>query len=430
MKQVQAIGIAYQMHGLVPIDKSGKPLRDAIIWCDSRAVPYGNKAFGEIGEKRCLQNLLNSPGNFTAAKLAWVKEQEPQLFARIEKIMLPGEYIAYRLTGEAVTTPSGLSEGILWDSQAQAPAQMLLDYFGFDSSLLARVEPVFAEHGRVRKEVADELGLPSGIPVSYRAGDQPNNAFSLNVLQPGEAATTAGTSGVVYGIADQALYDPRSRVNTFVHVNHRPDDPRYGILLCLNGTGSLNQWLKRCLSVEQTIAYEAMNEMAATAPPGSDGLHFYPYGNGAERTLENRNPGAMLEGLNFNIHARGHFLRAAQEGIVYALYYGMEIMREMGMEIKTVKAGKANMFLSPLFRETFANVTGATVQLYNTDGSIGAARGAGVGAGIYASTDEAFAHLECLRTIEPENAYRDRYKEFYQIWKEKLELRLRDIPVH
>lgn len=427
--KVAAIGIAYQMHGLVTVDKAGKPLRDSIIWCDSRAILYGDQAFAELTEDYCLQTLLNSPGNFTAAKLAWVKDKEPDLFAQIDKIMLPGEYIAYRLTGEAVTTASGLSEGMFWDSLRGTPAQFLLDHFGFEASLLPRLSPLFADQGRVRKEVAETLGLPAGIPVCYRAGDQPNNAFSLNVLEPGEAATTAGTSGVVYGVSEKPIYDPRSRVNTFVHVNHEEQRQRYGVLLCLNGTGSLYQWLKRLLGGDASVNYEQMNALAAAVVPGSEELFVFPYGNGAERTLENRNPGASIQGLNFNIHGQGHVLRAAQEGIVYALYYGMEIMREMGMDISTVKAGRANMFLSPLFRQVFATVTGATVELYNTDGSQGAARGAGVGTGLYKTFGEAFSHLNCEEVIGPDDVYVARYAELYQAWKERLAALVPDISL-
>lgn len=421
LAEVCAIGIAYQMHGLVIVDKQHRPLRDSIIWCDSRAVSYGEEAFRQLGEQRCLDSLLNSPGNFTAAKLAWVKDVEPELFGRIHKIMLPGEYIGLCLTGEAVTTPSGLSEGIMWETRQNCPAGFLLDYFGFDHSVLGDVRPVFSDHGRVQPGAASELGLPAGIPVSYRAGDQMNNAFSLSVLEPGEAATTAGTSGVVYGVADAPLYDPLSRVNTFVHVNHGAVD-RYGVLLCLNGTGSLNQWLKRVLSGGDSglLDYQQMNLLAAEVSPGSDGLLIFPYGNGAERTLQNQDLGAVVEHLNFNIHTRSHLLRAGQEAIVFALHYGLEIMGGMGMEISTVKAGKANMFLSPLFRKTFATVTGATVELYNTDGSIGAARGAGLGAGIYTSFADAFANLKCEELIEPDGSLAGRYGELYLQWKQRL----------
>ncbi len=423
---IKAVGISYQMHGLVLLDRNGSVLRPSIIWCDSRAVEYGDKAFAELGQQRCLKTLLNSPGNFTAAKLAWVKDKEPDVFKKIWKIMLPGDYVAFRMTGEAVTTPSGLSEGIFWDYQKNGIADFLLEYFGFTSDLLADVKDTFSVHGNVSTKAAEELGLPAGIPVSYRAGDQPNNAFSLNVLQPGEYATTAGTSGVVYGIVDTPLFDPASRVNSFIHVNHRPSAPRYGVLMCLNGTGILNSWLKHnCVNGKDGgIDYAEMNALAQETPLGSEGLLVLPYGNGAERTLGNKNPGASFHGINFNIHSRAHMLRAAQEGIVFALYYGIQIMEEMGMELKTFKAGYANMFLSPLFQKTFTAVTGKPLLLYVTDGAAGAARGAGVGAGVYGSFDEAFKALEAKETVEPDSAESRAYREPYERWKEELDSRL------
>ncbi|KAA6351003.1 Xylulose kinase, partial [termite gut metagenome] len=213
--EIKGIGISYQMHGLVCVDKNRKSLRPAIIWCDSRAVPYGQKAFETLGEKKCLSHLLNSPGNFTASKLAWIKENEPEVYGKIYKIMLPGDYIAMRLSEEICTTVSGLSEGMFWDFKNGQVADFLMDYYGFDSSLIADIKPTFAEQGRVSSVAANELGLAEGIPVTYRAGDQPNNALSLNVFNPGEIASTAGTSGVVYGVNGEINYDPQSRVNTF-----------------------------------------------------------------------------------------------------------------------------------------------------------------------------------------------------------------------
>ncbi|ADN01111.1 xylulokinase [Spirochaeta thermophila] len=422
MAQVAGIGISYQMHGLVTLDREGRPLRDAIIWCDSRAVPYGEKAFRALGPERCLAELLNSPGNFTAAKLAWVKEHEPDVFERIWKIMLPGDYIAYRFTGRVATTPSGLSEGILWDVKDDGPARFLMEYFGFPEDILPEVVPSFSDQGRVLKEVAEELGIPAGVPVAYRAGDQPNNAFSLAVLNPGEAAATAGTSGVVYGVTDRPAYDTRSRVNTFVHVNHGKTHPRYGVLLCLNGTGILNRWVKQqAVDLDdRTVGYEVLNEWASRVPVGSEGVVILPYGNGAERTLENRDIGGSIHHLNFNIHRREHLLRAAQEGIVFALAYGMEIMEEMGMPTEVVRAGHANMFLSPLFREAFANTTGARIELFDTDGSEGAARGAGVGVGIYSRPEEAYVGLSRKGEVSPEPDLMERYREAYERWKETL----------
>ncbi len=419
---VKAIGISYQMHGLVCVDKSKEVLRPAIIWCDSRAVETGAKAAADIGAEKCLKNLFNLPGNFTASKLAWVKANEPKVYAKIHKIMLPGDFIAMKLTGEIKTTPSGLSEGIMWNFVNDGLADFVLDNYGISSDLIADVVPTFSQQGALTSAAAKELGFAAGTLVTYRGGDQPNNALSLGVLEPGEVAVTAGTSGVVYGVSDKKDYDHKSRVNTFVHVNHSAGKPRYGVLLCLNGTGILNSWMKHNMVTTDGagLDYPQMNELAATVAVGSDGLVILPYGNGAERTLENRNLGAMVSDWNFNIHKKAHFLRAAQEGIVFALNYGMGIMREVGIQLKTVKAGNANMFLSPLFAEAFATISGASVELYNTDGSAGAARGAGIGAGIYKSPKEAFAGLRAVKVVKPNAKLNDAYKKAYRVWEEVL----------
>ena len=418
---IKAIGISYQMHGLVLLDKNGKVLRSSIIWCDSRAVEIGEAAFTALGAKYCLGNLLNSPGNFTAAKLRWVQENEPEIYARIATVQLPGDFIAQRLTGDAVTTDSGLSEGVFYNFQKNGPAERLLNHWNIDSDLLAPRVPTFGEQGRVSAAAAKMTGLKTGTPITYRAGDQPNNALSLNVLNAGEVATTAGTSGVVYGVTDRVEYDPKSRVNSFAHVNHGAADPRIGILLCVNGTGILNSWVKNNFGAAD---YPAMNAEAATTPVGADGLRMLPFGNGAERVLENRRMGASVHGLDFNRHGRGHVFRAAQEGIAFALNYGFEIMKGMGLDPTVVRAGRANMFLSPLFRETFVNTTGTAVELYDTDGAQGAARGAAIGAGIYASAGEAFGGLLCLETIRPTTHLRTQYQSAYANWQALLDRQL------
>ena len=414
---IKAIGISYQMHGLVCVDKDLKVLRPSIIWCDSRAVPYGQRAYEALGEAWCLEHLLNAPGNFTAAKLARVKENVPAVYEKVWKIMLPGDYIAMRLTGEAATTVSGLSEGIFWDFVENRPSQRLLDHFGFEPSVLSPLVPTFGEQGRVTASAARELGLAAGTPVNYRAGDQPNNALSLGVLRPGEIASTAGTSGVVYGVIGQVAHDPLSRVNPFAHVNHTAADPRLGVLLCINGSGILNAWMRR-LVVQEGVSYAEMNVLAGEVPIGSDGVSVLPFGNGAERMLENRDTGCSIQGVSFNRHDRRHLLRAAQEGIVFSFQYGIEIMEQMGLRVDRIRAGKANMFLSPIFRETLAGVSGATIELCNTDGSVGAARGAGIGAGIYRTPDEAFSTLERLDVVEPSHG--NEYRAAYERWKSYL----------
>ena len=415
---IKAIGISYQMHGLVCVDRDMNVLRPAIIWCDSRAVPYGQKAFEELGEGTCLSHLLNSPGNFTASKLAWIKENEPDIYARIHKIMLPGDYIAMKLSGTICTTVSGLSEGMLWDFKNNHVADFLMDHYGFSPSLIADIAPTFAEQGRVSASAAAELGLKAGTPVTYRAGDQPNNALSLNVFNPGEIASTAGTSGVVYGVNGNMNYDPLSRVNTFAHVNHTADRTRLGVLLCINGTGILNSWVKR--TVGDGLSYDDMNRLAAQAPVGSAGLSILPFGNGAERVLQDREPGCSVHGINFNRHDKRHIIRAAQEGIVFSFKYGMEIMEQMGLPVKKIHAGRANMFLSPVFRQTLADVTGADIELYDTDGAVGAAKGAGIGAGIYKSTQEAFATLGKLEVAHPQESGRQACLEAYGRWKDLI----------
>jgi xylulokinase len=419
-ENIVAIGISYQMHGLVCVDKNQHVLRPSIIWCDSRAVPYGEKAFLEAGQELCLQHLLNSPGNFTAAKLAWVKENEPELFAKIDKFMLPGDYIAMKMSGEINTTIGGLSEGMFWDFKEGKVADFLMKYFGFDNALVPNIVDTFSVQSEVSAAAAKELGLKEGTPISYRAGDQPNNAVSLNVFNPGEIASTAGTSGVVYGVLGEVNYDKKSRVNTFAHVNYSKEQTRLGVLLCINGTGILNAWIRRNVAPEG-ISYADMNKMIADVPIGSDGVVAIPFGNGAERVLENREIGCSLHGINFNKHSKAHLMRAAQEGIVFSFCYGMEIMQQMGMDIHKIHAGKANMFLSDMFRDTLAGVSGATIELYDTDGSVGAAKGAGIGAGIYKDHDEAFATLEKLQVIEPDEKHRTEYLHAYAEWKERLQ---------
>ena len=419
---IKAIGISYQMHGLVFVDKDQQVLRPAIIWCDSRAVSIGQKAFDELGSDVCLSHLLNSPGNFTASKLAWIKRNEPQIFEKIDKIMLPGDYIAMKMTGNVCTTISGLSEGVMWDFKNNELADFLLDYYGIDSSMIADIVPTFGDQGTITKIAAQELGLKEGTPVSYRAGDQPNNALSLNVFNPGEIAATAGTSGVVYGVTGKINYDPKSRVNTFAHVNHTHQLNRLGVLLCINGTGILNSWMHHHLTPD--LDYPDMDRVASSVPIGSDGLVVMPFGNGAERVLQNKEIGCSIHGLNFNKHEAKHILRASQEGIVFSFCYGMDIMKQMGLDIQHIHAGRANMFKSALFCDTLATVSGAMIDVYKTDGADGAAKGAGMGIGIYQNHDQAFATLECIAHIEPLTAQKDEYQAAYLRWKNLLEKEL------
>lgn len=419
---IVAIGIAYQMHGLVLVDKDGNILRNSIIWSDSRAIEIGKKAFQQIGEEYCLSHLLNSPGNFTASKLAWVKENEPQIFDRIDKVMLPGDFIAFKFTGEMTTTPSALSEGIFWDFRTGTVSKEVLDYFDFDGKLFPQVQPVFSSHGLLKSDIAAALSLHSGIPVTYKAGDQPNNALSLNVFQPGEVAATAGTSGVIYGVSNELSYDKESRINSFVHVNNTVSARRIGVLLNINGAGILNRWIKSIAGAGHT--YERLNEEASRVKPGSDGLITLPFGNGAERMLNNRWTGAQFLNIDLNLHSLPHMVRAVQEGVAFAFRYGLDIMRENGIYPKVIRAGKSNMFLSRVFLSSFVNTTGVAVELHHTNGSGGAAIGAGIGAGYFA-VEDVFSGGDKHELCEPDDTFL--YEELYQNWKKVLQQQLKNM---
>lgn len=418
--EIAAIGIAYQMHGLVMVDKEQNVLRNSIIWCDSRAVDIGNDAFEKIGKEKCLSLLLNSPGNFTASKLAWVKQNEPKLYQKTDKIMLPGDFIAMKLTGEITTSISALSEGVFWDFQKDEISKDILDYYGFDASLIPAVQPLFSPHGTLKTDVAEKLSLKAGIPVTYKAGDQPNNALALNVMQPGEVATTAGTSGVIYGVSNQITYDKESRINSFAHVNYTPNDKKVGILLCINGTGIFNRWIKNIAG--ENMSYTGLNDLAAGIKPGSHGLVAIPFGNGAERMLENKIVGAHFQNIDLNLHTTAHLVRAVQEGITFSFRYGLDIMRQNGMSPEVVRAGKANMFLSNVFAQAFADVNNVAVEFYEGDGSYGAAIGAGIGAGIF-TAEEAGKNRKPVGSIEPQNI--KLYNELYAHWHYELQKHLK-----
>ena len=416
---IAAIGIAYQMHGLVLVDKEQNVLRNSIIWCDSRAVEIGDKAFDVIGQEQCLSHLLNSPGNFTASKLAWVKDNEPEVYSKIDKAMLPGDFIAMRLTGEVTTSISALSEGVFFDFKTNSLSKDIINYYGFDEALFPEVREVFSTHGNLQASIAQKLNFKPGIPVTYKAGDQPNNALSLNVLNPGEVAATAGTSGVIYGVTDQLGHDKQSRVNTFAHVNYTKQQQRLGVLLCINGVGSMYRWLKQTFGA--TESYLQMNARALEAPAGSAGLCVLPFGNGAERMLNNKMVGAHFHNIDLNIHTQAHVIRAVQEGIAFSFRYGLDIMRENGMNPTVIRAGKNNLFLSDLFTESFVNITGVPVELYKNDGSVGAALGAGIGAQIFSSPAQAFEHMHAIQMVEPAGK---QLEPAYQQWKALLEKQL------
>lgn len=415
---ITGIGISYQMHGLVIVDKNCNPLRNSIIWCDSRAVEIGNKAFSELGEERCATHLLNSPGNFTASKLKWVKENEPEIYQKVYKYMLPGDYIAYKLTGAITTTKNGLSEGMLWDYKENKVADWLLDYYGIDQSMTPTIVDNFTNQGAVNEKASKETGLPVGVPVVYRAGDQPNNALSLNVLDPGEVAATGGTSGVFYAVTDVLSEQKETRVNNFVHVNYEEKKPRIGKLLNINGAGIQYRWLRNNMGNE---TYESMNRKASKISVGSDGVVVIPFGNGAERMLNNKNIGTHFLNLNLNIHSNSHLFRASLEGIAFSFVYGMEILKGDNAEIKVIRAGNDNLFRSEIFSNTVATLIGHEIEIYNTTGAVGAARAVGLTDGDFKKFGSNISKNDHVMTFMPLKN-KEPYMEAYKKWKKELEL--------
>ena len=417
--QIKGIGISYQMHGLVLVDKKGNPLRKSIIWCDSRAVENGNKAFLKIGKKKCASQLLNAPGNFTASKLKWVKENEPEIYKQIYKFMLPGDYVAYKFSNKINTTISGLSEGIFWDFKNDTIADFLLDHYGIDKSLVPDIVDTFGVQSLVDEKGEEESGIASGTPIYYRAGDQPNNALSLNVFNPGEVAATGGTSGVVYAVTDSLSAKESSRVNNFAHVNYKKGaTPRIGKLLCINGAGIQYRWLLNNLAVS---SYEEMNTLALEIPVGSDGVCLIPFGNGAERMLNNKEVGTRIVNMNLNNHHKGHMCRAALEGIAFSFVYGMEIMKSDGIKASVIRAGNDNLFRSEIFANTVATLIEQEIEIYNTTGAIGAARAANLHKGDFESFGKLIMDNDHVMTFIP---FKDKkpYLDAYKKWKKELEL--------
>ncbi|WP_299434477.1 FGGY family carbohydrate kinase [uncultured Aquimarina sp.] len=416
--QIKGIGISYQMHGLVLLDQNSELIRNSIIWCDSRAVAIGNKAFREIGEEKCMTNLLNSPANFTASKLKWVRDHEPENYKRIHKFLLPGDYIAYKFTGVANTTKSGLSEATLWDFKEERPAKWLLKYYDISSELIPEIVPTFSHQSELSFEGAYESGLKEGIPILYRAGDQPNNALSLNVFNAGEVAATGGTSGVIYAVTDNLSAKEGLKLNNFAHVNHSQTTTSIGKLLCINGAGIQYRWLKNNLNLE-TNSYQTMNSHASKVPVGSNDLQLIPFGNGAERMFDNQIIGAHICNLNLNKHTKSHIFRAALEGIAFSFVYGMEILKRDGVKIKVIRAGNDNLFRSEIFSNTVATLINQEIEIYNTTGAIGAARAAGLSDGAFKDFGTMITKNDHVMTYHPLQNQED-YLEAYKNWKREL----------
>ncbi len=408
---ILSIGLAHQMHGLVLVDQQGNLLRDAIIWCDSRAVPYGSLLADHIGTKQCLDSMLNLPGNFTASKLAWIREHEPDIYKKIACVMLPGDYICYRLTGELSTTAGNLSEGCFWDFKGHRLSPKILEALGLSIDHFPAILQCMDNHGVTRGQI-DINGLPDEIPVCYKAGDQPNNAYALGVTEPGQVAGTGGTSGVIYAVTDKLVADPSQAVNSFAHFNHSSKTSRIGILLCINSVGILYAWMRRMLG---DLSYGHMEELASRAPVGSDGLAIIPFGNGAERMLGNQPSSASIHGIQLNRHDQSHLIRAALEGLAFSYAHGIEKMRALGVEIHHFRVGNDNLFQSEIFAQSLADLSQCEIEVIECSGAVGAARGGAHGGGHQLAIQDQIHFTYSPRPLS------DSLSEAYQQWSDILQ---------
>ena len=417
---IKGVGVSYQMHGLVMVDSSGKCLRNSIIWCDDRAVDIGKKAYYDLGNQFCVENLLNSPANFTASKLKWIKDNESELFSKIYKIMLPGDYIAYKLSGKINTTKSGLSEGIFWDYKKDKISTELLNYYGIKESIFPEIVPSFGYQCCVDEKGANDTGLTPNTPINYRAGDQPNNALSLNVLTPGQIAATAGTSGVIYAVSSNILTSESERINNFIHVSN-DDNLIIGKLLCINGAGIQYSKLKNDLNIE---SYDEMNEMSNIPPVGSSNLIYLPFGNGSERMLNNKNIGSKLINFDQNVHEDSFVIRSTLEGIAFAFVYGMQILIKDGVKPVNIRAGNDNLFRSNVFGETIATLLNLNIEIYETTGAIGASRAVDLHLGDFDKFGNNIIENDFLKNYYPQKNKFD-YLNAYNLWLKELKLTLK-----
>ena len=318
------------------------------------------------------------------------------------------------------TTKTGLSEGMLWDYKNNSVADFLLKYYEIDSSLIPKIVPTFGFQCKLNKKGSSECGLLEDIPIYYRAGDQPNNALSLNVLNPGEIAATAGTSGVVFAVTDNVKTNESERINNFLHVNIN-NSISLGKLLCINGAGIQYAKLKNELNIN---SYDEMNKLSSVVEVGSKQLTYLPFGNGSERMLNNINVGSKMLNFDINIHKKEHVIRATLEGIAFAFVYGMQILINDGVKPKVIRAGNDNLFKSKVFGETISTLINTDIEIYETTGAFGAARAVDLRNRDFNKFENNIIENDFLRTFSPQPNLND-YKNAYNLWVEKLELTLK-----
>ncbi|NMB45770.1 MAG: xylulokinase [Firmicutes bacterium] len=421
--RVKAIGLSGQMHGSVFLDKSGNVLRPAILWCDVRTADQCRYITETVGRDELIRHTSNPAlEGFTAPKIVWLQQNEPDVYRQVAKVLLPKDYVRYRLTGEIFTEMSDAAGSLLLDVTHRRWSEPVLQALNIDPEILPECRESIDVCGTLTQQVAESTGLPAGIPVAGGGADNACGATGAGIVRPGRVLSSIGSSGVIVVHTDQPQTDPQGKVHTFNHaIPHR-----WYVMGVIMAAGLSLKWFrdnlghleKQMESLTGTDAYDLMSAQAAPTPPGAEGLVFLPYLNG-ERTPH---ADAYARGVFFGLtprHTRGHLIRAVMEGVVYALRDSVEIIRAMGIPIEQVRAigGGAK---SPLWRQMQADIMQLEVATLNIDEgpAFGAALLAGVCAQVYSSVEEAAENtVRIVHTTEPNRDLTRLYDDYYQLFR-------------
>lgn len=418
-------GISYsgQMHGLVMLDKEGKEVRNTIIWADQRSSQAIERIYETVPREEYESVTLNALSTgFLVSSLVWVRDQEPENYERIHKVMLPKDYIRFRMCGELGTDMSDASSAVIFDTASRQWAWNLIRRIGLKESFFVPCHESSEIAGTVSKMCAQETGLPEGVPIVYGGGDTLVQALGNGMTRPGMAISNIGTASQLVTVSECPIYDKDFRTNTFCHV-----DGRRWLLMGANLSGGVSlKWLKN--NVLNMESYDTMTELAEQSSPGSDGLFFLPYLSGERTPWNDPNARGIYFGLSLK-HERADMIRAVMEGIIYAQKCSLEIFREMGLSFDRVIAsgGGAN---SRAFRQIIADQFGCEVvtNLVKEQGCVGAAILAGVGVGIFSNCEEACSRIVRFRdeVTEPNASnhklYEERFRVFERLYPSNREL--------
>jgi len=415
---IRAIGLSGQMHGAVLLDGAGDVLRPAIIWCDQRTEQECGWLETTIGARRLIELTANPAlTNFTLTRLLWVRSHEPDLWSRVRHVLLPKDYVRFRMSGEYATDVADASGTLMLDVARRKWSPEMLEQASIDIQLLPAVFESPEICARVSREAAAATGIPEGTPIVAGAGDQAAGAIGMGITRPGAVSVTIGTSGVVFAATDRPTSDPKGRLHTFCHaVPHR-----WHVMGVTQAAGLSLRWLRDQLtpaSHPAPLSYDELSREATTAPPASDGVLWAPYLMGERTPHCDPNVRAALIGLTAS-HTRGHIIRAVMEGVAFSLRDTFTIFDELGVPVERTVLGGGGA-RSALWRQIQADVYGRAVQTVAVDegAAYGAALLAGVGAGVWTTVDQVCeAVVQTAGTVAPASSVVDLMNERYAAYR-------------